>query len=461
MTNKNIYRNLGNLDPALIAMAAPAEKAIIPKKNTWVRWASLAACLFLIVGAVIVVPMVWGNKSNVPPNMYDTLNIPAITVQVPSSAPQYYGNENSVSGTLSELVRGDGLSVTARLKEVLPDTYTFYDDWNQTEFRLLRMETIKLLKGKEMTKEFLYIVPVDYMTDFSVYDKFVFVNMGQYGYEYSLLYNQTQKCLDQCNIVICGYSAWKYSFLGTSFQAFDKNGTLDMSLWSSNEKWIQSTKSRWESFEKGFTLSQAETEYCVDQTDISVHLIATLSENAKNALENIKSFENGIFIPDSSPKMYHDTHVSARRYINGFATNERVEISDDTVFSSKAQFTEEDLLALPDLNAARRMVIDAFEKNEIKPAHIKNFEKMTEESNSIFCWYAKTDAGVLGIVRVNWKYNNGNRDCYDDAYYVIEYGSNECSPVDRDTLLEMLGDYETSYIYKHEYTEYGKFIWLL
>ena len=55
MTNKNIYRNLGSLDPALIAMAAPAEKAIIQKKNTWVRWASLAACLFLIVGAVIVV----------------------------------------------------------------------------------------------------------------------------------------------------------------------------------------------------------------------------------------------------------------------------------------------------------------------------------------------------------------------------------------------------------------------
>ena len=154
MTNKNIYRNLGNLDPALIAKAAPAEKVIAPKKNTWVRWASLAACLFLIVGAVIVVPMVWGNKSNVPPNMYDTLNIPAITVQVPSSAPQYYGNENSVSGTLSELVRGDGLSVTARLKDVLPDTYTFYDDWNQTEFRLLRMETIKLLKGKVSLADF-------------------------------------------------------------------------------------------------------------------------------------------------------------------------------------------------------------------------------------------------------------------------------------------------------------------
>ena len=43
MTNKNIYRNLGNLDPTLIAKAAPDEKVIIQKKNTWVRWASLAA----------------------------------------------------------------------------------------------------------------------------------------------------------------------------------------------------------------------------------------------------------------------------------------------------------------------------------------------------------------------------------------------------------------------------------
>ena len=82
MTNKNIYRNLGNLDPALIAKAAPAEKAIIQKKNTWVRWASLAACLFLIVGAVIAVPMVWGDDTGItePRNDWDKVALKIIGV---------------------------------------------------------------------------------------------------------------------------------------------------------------------------------------------------------------------------------------------------------------------------------------------------------------------------------------------------------------------------------------------
>lgn len=48
MTSKNIYRSLGGLDPELIAKAAPAEKA--QKKNTWVKWGALAACLCLVIG---------------------------------------------------------------------------------------------------------------------------------------------------------------------------------------------------------------------------------------------------------------------------------------------------------------------------------------------------------------------------------------------------------------------------
>lgn len=51
MTNKNIYRSLGGLDPELIAKAAPAEKVQKKKKNAWVKWASMVACLALIVSA--------------------------------------------------------------------------------------------------------------------------------------------------------------------------------------------------------------------------------------------------------------------------------------------------------------------------------------------------------------------------------------------------------------------------
>ena len=55
MTNKNIYMNLGGLDPELIMKAAPAEKMQKKKSRTWVKWASLAACLCLVITASIVI----------------------------------------------------------------------------------------------------------------------------------------------------------------------------------------------------------------------------------------------------------------------------------------------------------------------------------------------------------------------------------------------------------------------
>ena len=55
MTNKNIYMNLGGLDPELIMKAAPAEKVQKKKSRTWVKWASLAACLCLVITASIVI----------------------------------------------------------------------------------------------------------------------------------------------------------------------------------------------------------------------------------------------------------------------------------------------------------------------------------------------------------------------------------------------------------------------
>ena len=55
MTNKNIYMSLGGLDPTLIAKAAPAEKVQKKKNNVWVKWASLAACLCIIITASILV----------------------------------------------------------------------------------------------------------------------------------------------------------------------------------------------------------------------------------------------------------------------------------------------------------------------------------------------------------------------------------------------------------------------
>ena len=63
MTNKNIYMSLGSLDPELVAKAAPAEKVQKKKKNSWIKWASMAACFCIIICAAVGIPLVNHNGS--------------------------------------------------------------------------------------------------------------------------------------------------------------------------------------------------------------------------------------------------------------------------------------------------------------------------------------------------------------------------------------------------------------
>ena len=74
-----------------------------------------------------------------------------------------------------------------------------------------------------------------------------------------------------------------------------------------------------------------------------------------------------------------------------------------------------------------------------------------EWTGRVFGWYAKTENHVIGIVRVTWCFYTETYQNYYDAYYIIEYGSDECKAIDRDTLLELLGDHESTYVYMAEF----------
>ena len=226
MKKKEWNEGLNHLDSDLVDAYVETKDRIRKKKAAkavWLRLGAVAACLALIVGAFLVVLMLIddGNlvvptpsttsartdSTNAPATTQDRIrpNIPLVTLQNPSSAPQYYGMEFSDDSSPSAEINTEGISVTAKLLEVLPDTYTFYDDWDQTKFRLLKMETVKLLKGGAMNECFYYIVAEPYMTDFTLYDRFVLIDMGQYGYEYSVLYNQTKGCAEQLDTALFGY----------------------------------------------------------------------------------------------------------------------------------------------------------------------------------------------------------------------------------------------------------------
>ena len=53
MTNKEFYREFGNIDPKMIEAAAPAEKVQKKKRNGWIKWVSAAACVALLASASV------------------------------------------------------------------------------------------------------------------------------------------------------------------------------------------------------------------------------------------------------------------------------------------------------------------------------------------------------------------------------------------------------------------------
>ncbi len=475
MNKKEWNEGANYIDSEIVENYIRQKEKLAHEKKTkaiWLRFGALAVCFALIFGAIAVVPMLRDDRAGIIPSPGNNkTGVPVGNVQSPSSAPIYYGSESSNKGSGVQAERNTtGLSVTARFIDALPDTYTFFDDWGQREFRIVRMKTLKLLFGGKMTEDFYFIIPVDYMVDFSKYDRFVIKDMAQYGYDYSVVYNKTQGKAEQLDLVLFGYSVLGFSSMGCGFMAFNSFGFFDKRLWNANDAWRNSTKG---SFEYApYTIVQAERNIRKNWNEykdayggwLRVHLLNDISGGAAEVLSQIKNFENGLYVPDSDGSKLNissDVQFRATRYIGGFATNEKVKIwgkgwddtNEYTYELTKAHFEENDLNKLPDLSSAISAVAYAFNKGEITPTHIVNHEELGPLFYGIFGWYAKTAQGVIGVVRVNWHYLSNE---LDDAYYIIEYNSNECRPIDRDDLLEMIGEYETSYIYDGEYNEKGK-----
>ena len=509
---------LDHIDPELVEEYVEKKEHLSRRKipaGAWLRFGAVAACACLLVGVVAIAPL-FRKEPPVGPIVSDTTGAfeteistpigseppetrsdhtdpeetseietpppddPVIRLQSPTAGPVYYGQKEAVgsSGMSAEIANGR-ISVTARLKETLTDTYTFFDDWIQNEYLLLRMETVKVLGGNEMPEEFYFLMPALFMTDFTPYHLFILQDMVQFGYEYTVLYNQTKGCAEQFDMVVMG--CYKTSEIGKQVMAFDRDGYLDTNLWLSASKWEQWTYGMRENdlkmldpaYRNDYTIERFEAEAVENNERNSsyVHQLTDISPEADELLADLRSFEHGIYVDnyrDYVLALGPEVQLRLRRYINGFPTNEYVYMNDGDDYSqtritrSKARFTKEDETRMPDLATAIKKVSVAYDAGELTPPHIQGYENLELSSYGIFGWYAQTENGIIGIVRVAFSYRMGWVDdvfrgsVYDDLYYVIEEGSDTCVQVARDDLLARIGEYETQYIFTGDYDEYGK-----
>ena len=486
MNELNLFDSIARVDEELIDRANRTKGKQKKATPRFVPVVAELVCFALLFGGVVLFPLLKkdpgetvpidnGQAASIPPYLeeqidnrfYDIFSTDQITADI-SNAFNWEQDDNGKPRTLT------GAFVTATLEETLPDVYSFYSSYSvrfntylmKNEYRLLRMKTVRVLAGKDMVDDFYLLVPVEDMTDFSIYDRFVISHMLQYGYEYSVLYNKTQEKPEALNLVLFGLHAnW-------SMMAFDENGDFDPRLWESNEHWnynyhVISTPPA--------TLAQAESNYGRISPDYrNAVLLKDVTGDAADVLAWSQSFENGLFVPDCSvyfTRSYISPCVQyhATRYVNNFATNEAVYvwgkgywdfISIDSCFVTKAHFTEEDLADLPDLASAVETVTALLESGQLSPPHIDWRIEIDSSTYQIFSWYAKTPYGVLGIVRVDWKCIERNGNSYktheDDAYFIIEPGSDRVQNIGRDSLLFRLEDYERTYIFSGQYNNEGK-----
>lgn len=457
-------------------------KAKKENRHTLLKLIAACVCLLLISGAVIGIV----RNSQITPIAPEAVITPdpdyTITFEDlpdPLHSPLSYGTPALSSNGSTTTLAADEYhpfgAITVRLLEILPDVYTFYDN-NEMEYMLLKMETLNVLKGNNIPKEFYYLIPEGCFTDFSIYDRFVVADVVQFGYDYSVMYNITKDCPEIFDMVLLGnyYNGVIGNMTSEGMIAFDKNGNLDPKLFESTEGFSYSTGWHKEDLRKNITEKFTTLEITEKffrnnswsgylQNDFFVCTFSDFSYKAQLALEYLKNTDNGLYVPElryySTTYTRQEEKVVFRRYIDGIATNETITLYPYKAEYSTANFQKSELSSAPKLRFAYKKICEEFEAGNITPPNLETTESMECTVNGIFPWYAKTEKGVVGIIQVSWCYKNCPAPailCYDDAYFIVMPDSNTCTQIDRNELLEMFEDFETTYIYTGEYDNQGK-----
>lgn len=433
MNSETLLNAIGNIDDDLI------EDARTPRRVWgWKHFTAIAAALALLISCLLFAGIFKKDAPSI------------ISLSAPPFEQGFVGNPALIDN-LDPLFTSrisPNVSFTAKAVETLPDTYHFIGGQNKT-FRLVQMKLINSFGSNFLVDSFYYILPEAYLTDLTQYDALVITSTQQLGYEQHILYNDTAGQLQAMDKVIIGSS---YSTIA----AFT-DGVFDVSLWTSTQYWKSHV------FDKSTPpYGQSLEEYEKSHSHCSYYAVIPRI-NAKNidvsyALDYVKPFENGIFIPQCDVTLNGATY---RRYANGYPTNETVSINMYGATYSKFQFTDDDLYTLPDLASGLKSVNAAYGAGQITPPHLKGWQDMQLLEYAIFGWYAKTESGIYGVIRVSWAYDNTDNnvdtfDVYDDQYYIIELGSTAYRSIESDALISLLNGSKDFILGTDGYNENGR-----
>ena len=463
------------------------KKAYKPKsKGIWLRFGAIAACFLLIVSAVLVVPMLREEDPGVIPGPGTTdnpvVNPPDYTpiiFDATVSPEQLNGNSlEFIVGSSVSISGGEntapprfefsyGIAVKAKVVKNHPDKYYKLDtssEFRPTAYRLIQMETIEVINGINVPQYFLYLIPEYVYVDMSVYDSLL-ISMSQIGVENYVLKNATQNRMESFELpVFADYQ--DNPELGNIIAFTD--GIFDESLWQ-NETWrygyqfaddyLDNPESDDLVVARGDSISevisaikkQFDEWYILANRALTVITLNFKTQEAKDAIEYVKPFANGVFSQTYLP--YNGNgELIFRRYINGCQTEETIKIDllTEEVTYSEVRYAKEDMVQMENISAHLSEKAVEYAEQLPPPPHTDPEGKELVCLN-LYAWYVKVDGKLYGVIKTIWRYKEKDNyfiQYYDDAYVLYDMSAGTTTDISRDDLVAIIG---TRNVYMGEY----------
>lgn len=490
MTQNDFLEGMANIDSdiveAYVRLDSALEQKKAKKKPALVGILSLAACICLIIGALITFPLllkfvrsrVQAPMDNEPPATYTPITLDEMLHpgMISGSSLEFIvgSSQNSLGAGGAEAAPPkfefrctSSFIVKATVSECRDDIYCELDvlsDRKPREYRLILMKTEEVISGEGVPAYFLYLMPKHLFTDMSIYESLI-ISMKQIGTEHYTLRNVTQNQVEAAYAPVFG-DYQDLPELGNII-AFS-NGVFDERLWQT-ESWIygyQFARFYLENPQSGDlvvsrgasesdTIKEIKSRISESYDAPKVIRLNFESEDAKKAFEYVKPFENGVF--SQRIEMYSGSpKVIFTRYINGCQTEETVtfDLSDAEwkVTRSDVSYSKEELGKLENIAARISEKAKEYETKLPVPPHVDPEGKKLVCLN-LYGWYAKSDDKIYGIIKTTWIYLEYKEEYriikyYDDSYTLYDIGSETMREISRDELATIFGPRN---LYKGEY----------
>ena len=423
---------LEHIEPELI------EQADRKPRTPWLRWTALAACLALLVGiGTLFLPGEERAPARTPLSMIDLVGhrvSPEKLTGVQVLGTPGFSTNAGVSYGPPVFYLSFNLTVEAKVLQILPDIY--WDPMNNASYHIILMETLEGVLGKDLPQTFYFRLPTHMSAELDGFDSLL-LSMSQVGIENYLLYNKTTQTGEAFSLLFETYNDRRPHY--GSVVAFT-DGLVDMSLWEL-KGWGVGDREKTEL--QGCTVKDIK-DRVPENTDNRIEIgnlyVRTQGGFPQSSVyEYVKPFENGTFAHIYDSRL---TTVRYCRLINGFMTTEQILVTEDAVVHEGEVFTQEDLMALPDIGG----VMAALDLDALTPPHMGYYEQM-----DVRLWqkgatgkYIKVDGNVYGVIKVTWQFlANGVYDTtcsYYDALYYLFSADGSYSVVEREELRQLVGE---------------------